>query len=154
MRIKGVRKNFKIKNDNSKNISRNFCGAVEGSVGSVQFQTVPCSNLYFFSRSLGPFQCSQCLLQGFHLLHLSFPKRFPLFILASSVCKSLQCLISALKQGGKGGHLFRLTCSVVLWEGGTLQTTITGVCGECSQCLSHTGFAPTHHVCAFPVYAA
>ena len=40
-----------------------------------------------------------------------------LFILASSVCKSLQCLISALTQEGKGGHLFRLTCSVVLCVG-------------------------------------
>ena len=40
-----------------------------------------------------------------------------LFISASSVCKSLQCLISALTQGGKGGHLFRLTCSVVLRGG-------------------------------------
>ena len=27
-------------------------------------------------------------------------------------------------------------------EGGTLQTNITGVYGECSQCLGHTGFAP------------
>ena len=39
-------------------------------------------------------------------------------------------------------------------EGGALQTNITGVCGECWQCLSHTGFAPTHSVCAFPVYTA
>ena len=82
-----------------------------GSVGSVQFQIVPCSSLYF-SRSIGPFQCSRCYLPGFDLLYLSLPKRFPLFILASSVCKSLQCLISALTQGGKGGHFFRLTCSL------------------------------------------
>ena len=40
-----------------------------------------------------------------------------LFILASSVCKSLQCLISTLTKGGKRGHLFRLTCSVLLWGG-------------------------------------
>ena len=40
-----------------------------------------------------------------------------MFILASSVCKSLQYLISALTQGVEGGHLFRLTCSVVLWGG-------------------------------------
>ena len=40
-----------------------------------------------------------------------------MFILVSSVCKSLQCLISTLTQGGEGGHLFRLTCSVVLWGG-------------------------------------
>ena len=30
---------------------------------------------------------------------------------------SLQCLISALTQGGGGGHFFRLTCSVVMWGG-------------------------------------
>ena len=35
-----------------------------------------------------------------------------------------------------------------------MQTNITGVCGECSQCLGHTGFAPAHSVCAFPVYTA
>ena len=35
-----------------------------------------------------------------------------------------------------------------------LQTDITGVCGECSQCLGHTGFAPAHGVCAFLVYSA
>ena len=39
-------------------------------------------------------------------------------------------------------------------EGGTPQTNISGVCGECSQCLGHTGFAPIHAVCAFPFYTA
>ena len=39
-------------------------------------------------------------------------------------------------------------------EGGTLQTNIPGMRGESSQCLSHTGFAPAHGVCAFPVYTA
>ena len=45
--------------------------------------------------------------------------QFPpsLFILSSSVCRSLQCLLSALTQGGEGSHLFRLTCSVVLLGG-------------------------------------
>ena len=28
------------------------------------------------------------------------------------------------------------------------------MCGECLQCLGHTGSAPTHRVCAFPVYTA
>ena len=108
----------------------------------------------YFSRSIGPFQCSRCYLQDFNLLHLSLPKWFPLFVSAYSVCWSLQCLISTLTQGGEGGHLFRLTCSVVLGEAGTLQTNITGVCGECSQCLSCTGFAPTHGMCSFPVCTA
>ena len=60
MKIKGVIEDLKIKkieNYNSKNISRSFSGAVAGSVGFVQFKIVPCSSLYF-SRSMGPFQCS------------------------------------------------------------------------------------------------
>ena len=56
-----MKKKFLIKKNNSssKNISRNFSGAVVGSVGSVQFQIVPFSSLYF-SVSIGPFQCSWC----------------------------------------------------------------------------------------------
>ena len=91
-------------------------------MGSVQFQIFPCSSLYIFSRSIGPFQC--LVNANYRILncctcHFQSSSRF--FILASSVCKSLQCLISALTQGGKGGHLFseqtEQTCSVVLWGG-------------------------------------
>ena len=39
-------------------------------------------------------------------------------------------------------------------EGGTLQTNITDMCGECSWCLGHTGFAPAYGMCAFLVYTA
>ena len=87
-------------------------------MGSVHFQIVPWSGLYF-SRSIGPFLCSQCYLQGFNLLHLSPPNQFPLLILASSVCLSLHCLISALTQGEQwwSFFFFRLTCSVMLWGG-------------------------------------
>ena len=46
------------------------------------------------------------------------------------------------------GSLVQLCCG----EGGTLQTNITGMCGECSQCLGHTEFAPAQGACAFPVY--
>ena len=48
------------------------------------------------------------------------------------------------------GSLVQLCCG----EGGTLQTNITGVCGECLQHLGHAGVAPAHGVCAFPVYTA
>ena len=44
MKIKGVIENLKIKklkNDNSKNISRTFSGVFVDSVGSVHFQVVP-----------------------------------------------------------------------------------------------------------------
>ena len=39
-------------------------------------------------------------------------------------------------------------------EGETLPTDNTGMCGECSQCLGHTGFAPAHGMCALPVHTA
>ena len=66
MKIKGVIEDLKIKrklkkkNDSrsSKNISRTFSGGVVGIVGSVHFWIVPWSSFYF-SRSIGPFLCSQ-----------------------------------------------------------------------------------------------
>ena len=48
------------------------------------------------------------------------------------------------------GSLVQLCCG----EGGELQTNITGMFGECLQFLGHIRFAPTHRVCAFPVYTA
>ena len=57
MKIKGAVKNLKkLKDDNIKNISRVSLKLL-WAVGSVQFQIIPCSSLYFFSRSVGPFQC-------------------------------------------------------------------------------------------------
>ena len=59
MKIEGIIEDLKIKfflklkTYTSKNISRNFSGAVVDSVGSVQFQIVLSSSLYF-SRSIGP----------------------------------------------------------------------------------------------------
>ena len=103
-------------------------------MGSVQFQIVPCSSLYFSSRSIGPFQC---LVNGNYRVLICCTCHFqrgPLFfILASSACKSLQCLISTLTQGGRG----------------TLQTNITGVCRECSQYIAHWVCPSSRRVC-FP----
>ena len=87
------------------------------------------------------------------MLHLSLPMRFPLFILASSVCWCLQCLISALTQGGEGGHLFRLTCSVVLWGENTANKYHWRVWGVLAAFQPHW-VCPAHGMCAFPVYTA
>ena len=73
---------------------------------------------------------------------------FSSFILASSVSKSLQCLISALTQGDEGGPLFRLTCSFVLWGGRNTANKYNWCVGEvsgphwflpCSQCVYFPG---------------
>ena len=63
-------------------------------------------------------------------------------VLASSVCWSLQCLISTVTQAGWWwtlflGSLVQSCCG----EGRMLQTNNTGVC---LQCLSHAGPAPVH----------
>ena len=132
------------------NFSRNFSGAVEGSVGSVQFQIVPCSSLYLSSRSIGPFQylvnvnyrvltCCTC--------HFQSSSHF--FILDSSFCKSLQCLISALIQGGKGGHLFRLICSVLLWGGRNTANKYHCCVWGVLPVYGHTGFATAHNSMCF-----
>ena len=77
-------------------------------------------------------------------------------VISSSVCWSLQCLVSALTQNGRWGTLFfffflgslvQSRCG----EGGMLQTNNTGVC---SQCHSHTGPAPTHGACSLPAHTA
>jgi len=108
-----------IKNDNSKNISWNFSGAVEGNVGSVQFQIVPCSSLYFFSRSIGPFQylvnanyrvliCCSCQFQSGSLF----------FVYFGFLCLQVSSVSNFWPHTrGQGGHLFRLICSVVLRGG-------------------------------------
>ena len=84
-------------------------------MGSVQFQIVPCSSLYFFSRYIGPFQCLVNVNYRVLICCTYHFQNASLFILASCVCKSLQCLISALTQVDEGDHLFRLTCPVGLW---------------------------------------
>ena len=83
-------------------------------------------------------------------MHLSRSEQLPLlffsFFLAFFVCKSLQSLISALTQRVKVviylGSLVQWCCG----EGGALQAHISGVCGERSQCLGHTGSVPAHGV--------
>ena len=87
---------------------------------------------------------------GFNLLPVA-SKAVP-SVIASSVCWSLQCLISALTQGGRWWtHFFFFLGSLVqshCGEGGMLQTNNTSVC---SQCLSHAGPAPlTAHVPSLP----
>ena len=69
------------------------------------------------------------------------------FVYLASVCRSLQCLISALTQAVEvvscSGSLVQMCCG----EGGALQTNVTGVCGEHWQCPATLGLPPlTAHV--------
>ena len=79
-------------------------------------------------------------------------------VIASSVCWSLQCLVSALTQRGWWRTLFfffffRLTCSVALRggrEGCCKQITLA-----CARSASATmGLPPTHGACSLPAHTA
>ena len=87
-------------------------------------------------------------------MHLSLPEQFPLlFILASSVCKSLQYLISALTQEGEGSHLFGCTCSVVLWRGRDTANKCHWCVGEGAHSVCTTlGLPQSKVACASQVY--
>ena len=118
-------------------------------MGLVHFWLVPWSGLYF-SRSIGPsyvvgtnyrvlIYCT-CHFQGGSLCYSFF------CFLVSSVsdfCPDTQRVVVDTFLGS----LVQSCCG----EGGTLQTNNTDVC---SQCLSHTGPAPTHGTCALPAHTA
>ena len=71
--------------------------------------------------------------------------------MASSVCKSVQCLISAITQGCEGGHLFRLICSIVLQGGrNTANKYHWCVWGVLGVSGSHWVYPHSRRVC-FPV---
>ena len=123
MKIKGVIKTlkikyfFKLKNDNSKiylGISLELLRAVWGQFSFRQF-LVPA---YTSTQGLQvPSSVASANYRVLICCSYHFRSHSLFFILASFVCKSLQYLTSALTQGAEGGHLFRLTCSVVLWGG-------------------------------------
>ena len=136
-------------------MSRNFSGAVEDSVGSGQFWTGPCSNLYF-SRSIGPFQC---LVSATYRVLLCCTCHFQSGSLFSVYFGFLCLQVSSVSNfrpdtGGSGGHFFRLTCWVVLRGGGSTANKHHWCVLGALAVSGHTGFAPAHGVCAFPVYTA
>ena len=76
------------------------------------------------------------------------------FVNVAPVCRSLQCLISALTQVGGGGLLFRFDCSVVLQVGrGATDKSHWPVWGALTVLQPHW-VCPHSRVCAFPVYTA
>ena len=151
MKIKGVIRDLKLiylKNDNSKNISRTFSGAVD-SVGQ-----------FIFRQFLGP----ACTSQGLQALSYVFGVNYRVLIYCTchfqsgSLCFSFFCLlvssVSNFHPDTRGVVVvtfFRLTCSVVLWGG---RNTTNKYHWHVLTVFTYTGFAPAHGVCAFPVYTA
>ena len=110
--------------------------------------SLPGSSIHgiFQAKSIAPPHmhslCINCRILFYCTCHFWGSSHF-FACLASSFCNSLQCLIPTLTQGGKGGHLFRLTCSVVLWRRDTTNKYHWHVWGV----LTLNG---THRVCHSP----
>ena len=114
---------------------------------SAQFQIVPCSSLYFL-RSIGPFHvvsanyrvliCCTCHFQSGSL----FFAYFGFFCLQVSSVSNF-----SPDTWGKGGHLFRLACSIVLWRGRNTQTYHWCVGGVLTVSGPHWVCHHSWHVC-------
>ena len=122
-----------------------------GISGSVQWQIVPCSGLYFFLRSVGAPQM-HCLSINWKVLisyFCHFQSNSLFFVYFGFLCLKVS-LVSRVHKGAKMttflGSLFQLSCG----EGKTLPTNNTGMCGECSQWDNHTGFATAQGGVYFP----
>ena len=76
-----------------------YCGILPGSSRMIN----PTSN-----NAMRPYFVPRTVLEVLYKSLTQSSYRFCLKSLACFVCWSLQCLISALTQGGGGGHFFRL----------------------------------------------
>ena len=125
-------------------------------MGSVQFQIIPCFRLYFFPRSIGPFQC---LVSANYKVLTCCTCRFQscslFFVYFGFLClQAPHCLISTLTWGGKGGHLLRLTCSVVLWGGRGTASKCHSCVGSACSVWATLGLLQLMAACGFQVYTA
>ena len=94
---------------------------------------------------------SQCQLQGFNLFTCHFLSSSPFFVYFGFLSLQVSSDLSTLTQGSKGLHLFRLTCSVVLWGGrNTANKYCWRVLGVIAVCGPHwLWYRSRQHV--FPV---
>ena len=87
-------------------------------MGSVQFQMVPFSSLYFFSSSVGPVQCF--VNDNYRVLiccTCRFQSHSVFFVYFGFLCLQISSVSNFCldTRGRRWSHLFRLICSVVLW---------------------------------------
>ena len=120
-------------------------------MGSVQFQIVPCSSLYFFSRPIGPFQClvnaNYCLI----CCTCHFQSGSLFFVYFGFLCLQVSSVSNFHPDtGGEGSHLLRLTCSIVLQGGmNTVNKCHWPVWGALAAYGLHWVCPSSQHVC-FP----
>ena len=156
MKIKGVIEYLKIKKKFKK---RMIVKIVKIYLGLFLVVLWAVWGQFIFRQFLGPAYISQDLQAPSFVVGTNY--RVLIYCTChfqdGSVCFSFFCLlvssVSDFRPGPRGrwwtllGSLVQSCCG----EGGTLQTSNTGVC---SQCLSHTGPAPTHGTCARPAHTA
>ena len=81
---------------------------------------------------------------------MSLPEWFPLFVYSGFLCLQVSS-VSKFHPDTGVTSLGSLVSCVVGREG---HCSVTGLCGERSPCMGHTGSAPVRGSCAFPVDTA
>ena len=126
-------------------------------MGSVQFQIVPCSSLYFFSWSIGPFQC---LVNGNYRVLICCICHFQsssLFIYFGFLCLQASS-VSNFHPDTRGQRWLLIQAYLFNCAAGREEhckkISLACVGSACSECMDHTGFALAHSMCAFLVYTA
>ena len=121
-------------------------------MGSVQFQIVPCSSLYFFSRSAAPFQC--LVNANYRVLicctcHFQHGSLF--FVYFGFLCLQVSS-VSNFHPGTKGRRWSFIQAHLFSWDVGReelcKQISLACVGNACS--VWTTGFASAHHSMCFP----
>ena len=80
-----------------------------------------------------------------------FQSGSPFFVYFGFLCLQVSSVSNFCPDtGGGGGHLSRLPCSAALRGGRNPASKHHWRVWECSQCMDHTGFAPTHSGVCFP----
>ena len=122
-------------------------------MGSVQFQIVPCSSLYFFSRSIGPFQCLVNVNYRILICCLChFQSGSPFFVYFGFLCLQ-DSSVSDFPPDTRGqrwplveDHLF----SCVVGREGHCKQIPLACSGECSQWMDLIRFATAQGSMFFP----
>ena len=151
MKIKGVIEDLKLKKIKKRMIIK----IVKIYLGLSLMLLQAMRGQFIFGQFLGPAYISQDLQAPSYVVSTNY--RVLIYCTCHFQCGSLCfsfCLLVSSMSDFRGAVVDTFLGSLVQshsGEGGKLQTNNTGTC---SQCLSHTGPAPTHGACALPDHTA
>ena len=125
-----------------------------GSVGSVEFQIIPCSSLHFFTRSISPFLCLVNINYRVLICCTSHSQRGSLFFIYFGFLSLQVSLVCNFCPGTRGQRWSLISAHLFSWVVGReehcKQIMLVCILGKCLQCMEHTGLSQDHGGVCFP----